>query len=52
MEKEMKYWSKALEGVKTEVAVLASVKKQSIEEPLSTKKKKGWTASIHWDVLH
>lgn len=47
----MKYWSKALEGVKTEVAVLASVKKNGMEPP-HTKKKKGWTASIHWDVLH
>jgi hypothetical protein len=65
MERRRGAWTKALEGNTTEREMLFSAKNNLIEItaqrkawdnsfdlPSNLRRKKGWNAGIHWDLLH
>jgi hypothetical protein len=65
MERKLGSWAKSLEDVTTDMGIYASTKKNTITSSYqgraandsfdacsSYRRKRGWAASIHWDLLH
>ena len=65
MERKLGSWAKSLEDVTTDMGIYASTKKYNVSSSsqgrtvndsfdycTSYRRKRGWTASIHWDLLH